>query len=257
MQDHIFTIGNDVDSAEPIDLFTQTGRFLKILGVGYPDAFGQGTIGQEHIIEFDVSGGGLLASGSLLVPGGRFDAESGDTFTARYLGDGVWRCYNFTRANAQPCSERAGYIEQYAGVDTPPGYIRLNDGPQASRSTYSRLFKVLCPAYQSFTVTAGTPGSITTPINHGFTGNEKVFFDTSNQVPGGTMADTVYYAIPTSLTSFGLANTPSGTPITLSNSNKLGCKLRRCPWGISGSSDFDLPVLSDPANPELNYLIRT
>lgn len=136
-----------------------------------------------------------------------------------------------------------GVISPYAGRTAPTGYL-LCDGSAVSRSTYARLFEVICPA-SVFTVTIASP-AVVTCVGHGLVAGDKIHFTTTGALPTGLSAGVEYFVLSTSLTTdtFRLALSPEGSAINTSGAQSGTHTLYRSAHGLGdGSSTFNVPDL--------------
>lgn len=149
----------------------------------------------------------------------------------------------------------AGDLKLTASPLPEEGWTHCTEGNRKHRNGEAhQLFLRICPAYPTFSVTTGSPGTITVD-QHGLESNERVFFDTGNQIPAGLTADTEYFVILLSLNEFQLATSVNGSAIPITSTAKIGCKLRRCTHGIDDPDYFNIPQIVSPAE-GFRYLIK-
>lgn len=137
-----------------------------------------------------------------------------------------------------------GAMLDYAGNSAPSGYL-LCDGSAVSRSTYSSLFSTVSPTIGTFTVTIAAP-AVVTLNSHGLITGDQVYLTTTNALPTGLTANTLYYVVRIDANSFNLstsrANAYAGTKITTTGSQSGVHTLTSCPWGLgNGSTTFNVP----------------
>lgn len=241
MQDNIFTRGNDISSLAAIDITGEPGLIRKLIDDGTIDRIGAGVEGQLLIGK--VTGNIMLSRGSSLeVSGDRQWLQPGDFVLAACV-DGEWTAFVLPRGGAASV-DRPGDSKITYGTDTPPGWIDTAVG-QASRTGDTHLlYEAMCAPFIGWTIATGSPGIITATA-HGRNNGDVVFFETANQIPGGYTQNTQYVVVVIDENTFSL-NDGAGNPVTCSSTSKIGCKLRRCPYGISSNTTFNLPT-SSPA----------
>jgi len=97
------------------------------------------------------------------------------------------------------------------------------------------------------TVTIATPG-VFTLASHGFQTGDTIFLTTTGALPTGLTANTVYYVIFASSSTFQLAttfaNALASTAITTSGTQSGTHTIWACPYGLGdGSTTFGVPDL--------------
>ena len=146
--------------------------------------------------------------------------------------------FNTTLNNAP-----VGTLFIWSGTAAPTGYL-FCDGSFLSRTTYAKLFNILCTSKGTFTVTIATPG-VFTLAGHGLATGDCVSLTTTGALPTGLSADTNYYVIYVSANTFRLATSYANalvpTPINTTGSQSGVHSLLYNPYGISGASNFLLP----------------
>lgn len=146
--------------------------------------------------------------------------------------------FNTTLNNAP-----VGTLFIWSGTAAPTGYL-FTDGSALSRTTYAKLFNILCTSKGTFTVTIATPG-VFTLAGHGLATGDCVSLTTTGALPTGLSADTNYYVIYVSANTFRLATSYANalvpTPINTTGSQSGVHSLLYCPYGISGATNFLLP----------------
>lgn len=137
-----------------------------------------------------------------------------------------------------------GEIKMWAGPTAPTGWL-LCDGSSISRTTYAALFAVISPSVGTATMTIASPG-VVTKTAHGLVAGDTVYFTTTGALPTGLSANTIYYVLSTSLTAdtFKLGLTDGGAAINTSGSQSGVHTLRRAPYGIASSTNFNVPDLT-------------
>lgn len=146
--------------------------------------------------------------------------------------------FNTTLNNAP-----VGTLFIWSGTAAPTGYL-FCDGSFLSRTTYAKLFNILCTSKGTFTVTIATPG-VFTLTGHGLATGDCVSLTTTGALPTGLSASTNYYVIYVSANTFRLATSYANalvpTPINTTGSQSGVHSLLYNPYGISGASNFLLP----------------
>lgn len=238
MQDNLFTIGEPISSLAAIDITNQPGLIRKLIDDGTINQLGAGAEGQLLIGK--VTGNIILSRGSSLeVAGERQWAQPGDFVFAACI-DGGWTAFVLPRGGV-PSVDRPGDTKLTYSAYTPPGWIDAAEGEANRTGDTHALYETMCAPYIGWTIATGSPGVITA-TSHGRTTGDFVFFETTNQIPGGYTQNTVYTVVVIDEHTFSLKD-GSNNPVTCSNTSKIGCKLRRCPHGIASGSTFNLPPL--------------
>lgn len=146
--------------------------------------------------------------------------------------------FNTTLNNAP-----VGTLFIWSGTAAPTGYL-FCDGSFLSRTTYAKLFNILCTSKGTFTVTIATPG-VFTLASHGLATGNCVSLTTTGALPTGLVANTNYYVIYVDANTFRLATSYANalvpTPINTTGSQSGTHSLLYNPYGISGASNFLLP----------------
>jgi len=133
-----------------------------------------------------------------------------------------------TITNVVPSSPSSGFVTYYftdivsvpigttisvSGV-TPSGYNTSIQPPTVS-STYGNSYNIT-------TITIGASAVVTwggaLPVAHGFSLGDLISFSTTGALPTGLTAGTNYYVQPIDSTTFNVATTLAGSPITTSGS---------------------------------------
>lgn len=236
MQDNLFTRGDDISSLGEIDITNEPGLIRKLIDDGTIDQIGAGAEGQLLIGK--VTGNIMLSRGSSLeVAGERYWLQPGDFVIAACV-DASWTAFVLPRGGA-PSVDRPGDIKYTYSAYTQPGWIDAAQ-VQADRTGDTHLlYEAMCAPYIGWTIATGSPGIITA-TEHGRSNGDVVFFETSNQIPGGYTQNTQYLVVVINSDSFSLTDM-SANPIACTTTSKSGCKLRRCPFGIANSTTFNLP----------------
>lgn len=131
------------------------------------------------------------------------------------------------------------------GYRTPGTGWLLCDGSAVSRTTYAALFAKIVPSLGTFTVTIASP-AVVTLSSHSLNTGDAVYLTTTGALPTGLTANTLYYVIWVSSSTFRLATTRAnalaGTAINTSGSQSGTHTLRFCPFGLGdGSTTFNVP----------------
>ncbi len=139
-----------------------------------------------------------------------------------------------------------GAIIPFAAISPPTGYL-LCDGSAISRSTYATLFSTIIPSRGSITVTIASPAVVTLSA-HGFQTGDIVYLTTTGALPTGLAANTLYYVINVTSSTFRLAtsaaNAAASTAINTSGTQSGTHTLFHCPYGLgNGSTTFNVPDL--------------
>lgn len=140
-----------------------------------------------------------------------------------------------------------GIIQPYGGRTAPSGWL-MCDGSAVSRTgANAGLFASLCEAIGAATMTIAAP-AVVTMAAHGLVTGDAVYFTTTGALPTGLVANTLYYVVFVSSSTFNLAttraNAVAGTKITTTGSQSGVHTLRWCPYGLGdGSTTFNLPDL--------------
>jgi microcystin-dependent protein len=137
-----------------------------------------------------------------------------------------------------------GFLQPYTGRSAPTGWL-MCDGSAVSRSTYSGLFAAICESIGTATMTIAAPGVVTMAA-HGLVTGDQIYFTTTGALPTGVTANTLYYVVFVSSSTFNLAtsraNAIAGTKITTTGSQSGVHTLRWCPYGLGdGSTTFNVP----------------
>ena len=137
-----------------------------------------------------------------------------------------------------------GEIKMWSAMSPPSGWLLCN-GASVSRTIYADLYAVVNPSLGEATVSIASPG-VVTKSSHGLIAGDKVFFTTTGALPTGFSTNTRYYVLATGLTAdtFRLSTTDGGSAINTSGTQNGIHTLRRCPYGVSSASDFDIPNFS-------------
>lgn len=140
----------------------------------------------------------------------------------------------------------AGIINPYAGIVAPSGWL-LCDGTAVSRTTYATLFNILVPNIGTVTITIASPGVVTL-TNHGMITGDAIYLTTTGALPTGLTANTIYYVINVTSSTFRLAtsraNALAGTAINTSGTQSGTHTAFRSPYGLgNGSTTFNVPDL--------------
>jgi microcystin-dependent protein len=145
-------------------------------------------------------------------------------------------------ANVTYAGVPAGVMAPYAGLSVPSGWL-LCDGSSVSRATYAALFAALTRAVGTVTVTIAAPGVFTRSA-HGLAVGSAIYLTTTGALPTGLAANTTYYvvSVPTADT-FTVSATRGGAAITTSGSQSGTHSLVEAPYGVGGSTVFNLPDL--------------
>lgn len=146
----------------------------------------------------------------------------------------------------EPYVNPTGTINAYAGRVAPTNWL-ICDGANLSRATYANLFATIVPNVGNPTVTIATPGVFTLAA-HGFQTGDTVFLTTTGALPTGLTANTIYYVIFQSSSTFNLAtsyaNAIAATAIATSGTQSGTHTLWACPYGLGdGSTTFGIPDL--------------
>lgn len=148
--------------------------------------------------------------------------------------------FNTTLNNAP-----TGTLFIWSGIAAPTGYL-FCDGSFLSRTTYAKLFNILCTSKGTFTVTIASPAVITL-VGHGLNTGDCISLSTTGALPTNLVADTNYYVIRIDAdtirlaTTYALAIATVPTPINTTGTQSGVHSLLYNPWGISGASNFLLP----------------
>jgi microcystin-dependent protein len=110
-----------------------------------------------------------------------------------------------------------GMIIPYGGDTAPSGFL-LCDGTSYAVATYPTLAGVLKGRYgygsgQTFTADAGT--DFITAVSHGLSNGDRIFVGTTNTLPAGLSANTVYYVINKTTNTFQLSTSSGGAAIDI------------------------------------------
>ena len=140
-----------------------------------------------------------------------------------------------------------GFIQPYAGRTSPNAAWNFCDVSIISRSTYSALFSAIVPSLGTITITIASPGVVTLSSHSLITG-DAVYLTTTGALPTGLSANTLYYVIFASSSTFRLAtsraNALAGTAINTSGTQSGTHTAFFCPYGLGdGSTTFQLPDL--------------
>lgn len=147
-----------------------------------------------------------------------------------------------------------GTLMPYCGPDLnilpKSGWLGCS-GSSVSRTTYSALFAVLNPNIATVTITIASPAVLTwTAIGSAapnqMLSGDQVYLTTTGALPTGLTANTLYYVIQVSSSTFKLAtsraNAAAGTAINTSGSQSGTHSLWYSPYGNGdGSTTFGLP----------------
>lgn len=139
-----------------------------------------------------------------------------------------------------------GILQPFGGRTAPTGWL-MCDGSAVSRATYSGLFAAICESIGTATMTIAAP-AVVTMAAHGLVTGDAIYFTTTGALPTGLAANTLYYVVFVSSSTFNLAttraNAVAGTKITTTGSQSGVHTLRWCPYGLGdGSTTFTLPDL--------------
>lgn len=137
-----------------------------------------------------------------------------------------------------------GMVTPYAGRAAPTGWL-LCDGSAVSRSTYADLFAAIAPSKGACTVSIATPAVLSLSA-HGLVVGDAFYVTTSDALPTGMAANTLYYVITAGfgVDSFKFSDTQGGTEVNTSGSQSGTHTLVSCAYGLgNGSSTFNVPDL--------------
>lgn len=139
-----------------------------------------------------------------------------------------------------------GMLLSYTGRAAPTGWL-LCYGQNVSRSTYASLFSAIVPLVGNPTISIASPGVVTLSA-HGFVTGDAIYLTTTGALPTGLSANTIYYVIYVSSSTFKLAttmaNAQAGTAINTSGSQSGTHSIYACPYGLGdGSTTFGIPDL--------------
>jgi len=134
-----------------------------------------------------------------------------------------------------------GEIKTWAPPIAPLGWLFCN-GASLLRTAEPNLFSSIAPALGTATITIASPGVITRN-GHGLVPGDPVFFTTTDTLPTGLVANTVYYVNAVGITTndFRVSATSGGVAINTTGSQSGVHTLRRCPFGIVDATHFSLP----------------
>lgn len=125
----------------------------------------------------------------------------------------------------------------------PTGWL-LCDGGTLNRTNYQALFDTICPSRGAVTITIASPGVITL-TNHNLDTGDAIFITTTGALPTGLTANTNYYVINVTSSTFRLAtslsNALAGTAINTSGTQSGTHTLYQSPYLIGSSTTFNLP----------------
>jgi len=134
-----------------------------------------------------------------------------------------------------------GEVRMWAPPTAPTGWL-MCDGSSQSRTTYADLFAAICPILGTATMTIASP-CVVTFTAHGLNAGDKIFFTTTGALPTGVAANTIYYVIAAGIAAntFRFSATDGGAAINSSGSQSGVHTLRRAPFSIPSSTNFNLP----------------
>lgn len=116
------------------------------------------------------------------------------------------------------------------------------DGSAVSRSTFSRLFTILCPS-ATVTMTIASPAVITWTA-HQLNIGDIVVFTTTGALPTGITAGKQYYVLSTTTNTFQIALTDGGAAIITTGTQSGVHTAQIFTYGIgNGTTTFNLPDL--------------
>ena len=133
---------------------------------------------------------------------------------------------------------------EYNGRTSPSGFL-MEFGQQVSRTTYSKLYNILCPSLGTFTVTIATP-AVVTIVDHQLNTGERIRLFTDGALPTGLTANTDYFVINVNTNTFRLATTRANalaeTAINTSGSQSGTHTAQFFAFGAGdGSTTFHIP----------------
>jgi len=140
----------------------------------------------------------------------------------------AWNGTQWVWQSAPPIGELA----QFAGRSLPTGFVAA-DGTALSRAAYADLFNYLVPNLGTVTITIASPGVVTLS-GHGFITGDSMYLTTTGALPTGLSANTLYYVIFVSSSTFRLAttyaNAIAGTAINTSGTQSGTHTAFACPF---------------------------
>ena len=112
-----------------------------------------------------------------------------------------------------------GMIVPFAGSSVPSGFLACN-GQIVDYTSYPDLWNVVLSKYglgsgQTFTVTAANDTIDIT--SHGFSNGDIFILSSSDTLPAGLNADTVYYVVQAATNTFKLSLTAGGSPVDITD----------------------------------------
>lgn len=137
-----------------------------------------------------------------------------------------------------------GEIRAWTTRTVPSADWMICDGSAISRTTYSALFNIIVPSLGTATMTIASP-CVVSLTSHGLIAGDKIMFTTTGALPTGVSADTAYFVLAASLAAntFQFATTDGGAAINTTGSQSGVHTLRRVPFGVPNSSNFNIPNL--------------